>query len=687
MPAPLLRTKFFIPLPHPLLIQRPRLIESLENALRLKNRLILLSAPAGYGKTTLISDWAAANQHASTPAIFCWLSLDIDDNDLYRFWRYFIAALQTANSGIGRELVEQLASSPPPPVTQFLVMLMNDLAALQHPLVLVLDDFHVIENKAIQDSLTYLLEHLPEHIHLVLSTRADPSLPLHRFRGRSQLTELRADDLRFTIDEAAAFMKERLGVPLDRKDTELLEARIEGWVTGLQMAALSMQGRQDWRSFLDQFTGSHHYILDYLTEEVISQQPPAVQTFLMRTSIADRFCAPLCDALLDAGDIETATDGFASSQEILSYLESSNLFLVPLDNERKWFRYHHLFGDLLLARLRQLHPGLAEQLYLRASEWSEAQELGLEAIRYAIKGKHFDRAAELLEQRNQEMWAHSSVIQMRMVQDIPHEVIQRRPWLLLGRLWTLVITGQYPLVLPALNELEQAVHDRPEFQGARTILGFTAAVRAYISELQGQKANLDQLYTNAMGVLNTDRTGVGNTAGFMLGYVLYINGRFEDAEPVLFDSVKTDLADNTTNALPISMSRVGRLRAAAGKLHTCAALYQDVLEVMEKRGAWRYYLSGLMNLGLADVLLEWNDVDAAGEQALIGIVRNNDWGIPHAAASGYATQARIQLAQGQARLAMETIESGEEQVGKAVILPDARAEIDAVRVRVPARFG
>jgi LuxR family transcriptional regulator, maltose regulon positive regulatory protein len=680
MPIPLLKTKFYIPPSHPLLVVRQRLTDRLSDALQLGSRLVLVSAPAGYGKTTLLSDWVRRVQQADTPACFCWLSLDVEDNDIYRFWRYLIAALQTAHSDTACELMEQLNSSPPPPIAQLLVMLINDLANLPSPLVLILDDFHLIENKAILDSMTYLLEHLPDNMHIVIATRADPAVPIHRLRGRSQLIELRSADLRFTPQEANDFLNQRLDIELGQEEMDVLETRIEGWVTGLQMAALSMQGRQDWRSFLASFRGSHHYILEYLTEEVIGRQPAPVQAFLMQTALFDRFCAALCDAAIQL-DEDESTPSLVGSRQILAYLETSNLFLVPLDNERIWFRYHHLFSDLLQARLHLLDPGLVEQLYLRASRWCEENQLHGEAIQYAIRGKHFERAAEMLEQRNLEMWARSSVVQMRMVNDIPYEIIRTRPWLMLGLLWTCVITGQYSRALSIIVDLEQVIHDRRELPDMDKISGFAAAVRAYIAELQGQKADIGELFTNAMTVLKLDRTGIGNSASFMLGYVLYINGRFAEAERILFPGADADLNHYMTNSLPISMSRVGKIRSISGHLQSAADLYRQNLDEMEKRGVWRYYLSGLMNIGIADVLREWNDLAGAESHAQAGIHRNNDWNIPHAAASGYAVLARIQLALGNAELALETVEIGEKMVGEATILPDARFEIDSAQVR------
>ena len=338
MSTPILATKLYIPPPRPKVVLRPRLIERLNEGLHRK--LTLISAPPALAKPR----WSAnGSPVCRRPA--AWLSLDEGDNDPTRFLTYLVAALQTIAPNIGEGVLGVLQSPQPPPTESILTALLNEIATIPDNFVLVLDDYHVIDAKPVDDALTFLLEHLPPQMHLVIATREDPQLPLARLRARGQLTELRAADLRFTPSEAAEFLNQVMGLDLSAEDIAALETRTEGWIAGLQLAALSMQGHQDATSFIQSFTGSHHFVLDYLVEEVLHQQPESVQTFLLRTSILDRLCGPLCDAVL--------LDPSASGQATLEYLERANLFLVPLDNERRWYRYHHLFADLLRQRLHQ----------------------------------------------------------------------------------------------------------------------------------------------------------------------------------------------------------------------------------------------------------------------------------------------------------------------------------------------
>ena len=345
MSMPILATKLHIPLPRPQVVLRPRLIERLNEGLHCK--LTLISASAGFGKTTLVSEWAAGCERREPKVRVAWLSLDEGDNDPTRFLTYLIAALQTIVANIGAGMLSVLQAPQPPPIESILTTLLNEITTIPDNFILVLDDYHAIDAKSIDNALTFLIEHLPPQMHLVIATREDPHLPLARLRVRGQLTELRAADLRFTPAEAAEFLNQVMGLNLSAEDIAALETRTEGWIAGLQLAALSMQGHasRDVTSFIKSFTGSHHFVLDYLVEEVLQQQTESVQTFLLRTSILDRMCGPLCDAV--------ATHPAVSGQETLEYLEHANLFIVPLDNERRWYRYHHLFAELLRQRLHQ----------------------------------------------------------------------------------------------------------------------------------------------------------------------------------------------------------------------------------------------------------------------------------------------------------------------------------------------
>ena len=340
MSTPILATKLYIPPPRYKIVLRPCLIERLNEGLSAGRKLTLISAPAGFGKTTLVSEWVAGCGRPTA-----WLSLDEGDNDPTRFLTYLIAALQTIAANIGAGMLAVLQSPQPPSIESILTTLLNEITTIPDNFILVLDDYHAIDSKSVDRCLTFLLEHLPPQMHLVIATREDPHLPLARLRARGQLTELRAADLRFTPSEAADFLNQVMGLNLSAEDIAALETRTEGWIAGLQLAALSMQGHQDTTSFIKSFTGSHHFVLDYLVEEVLQQQSESVQTFLLRTSILDRMCGPLCDAVL--------LDSAASGQETLEYLEHANLFIVPLDNERRWYRYHHLFAELLRQRLQQ----------------------------------------------------------------------------------------------------------------------------------------------------------------------------------------------------------------------------------------------------------------------------------------------------------------------------------------------
>jgi len=357
----LLQTKLFIPRLRPNLVPRPRLIERIDQGLHLGHKLTLVSAPAGFGKTTLVSEWLAGCAQAPACAGIAWLSLDEGENDPARFLAYLVAALQTIAADIGEGVLAVLQSPQPPPTELILTALLNELAELADDVILVLDDYHVIDAQPVDNALTFLLEHLPPQLHLVIATREDPDLPLARLRGRGQSTELRVADLRFTSSEAAQFLNQVMGLNLSAEEIAALETRTEGWIVGLQMAALSMRGQADTAGFIKSFTGSHHFVLDYLVEEVLQQQSESVQKFLLKTAVLDRLTGSLCDALT----------GKANGRQTLEYLEQANLFIVPLDNERQWYRYHHLFADLLRQRLHQQQPDNVTKLHVRASAWYE----------------------------------------------------------------------------------------------------------------------------------------------------------------------------------------------------------------------------------------------------------------------------------------------------------------------------
>ena len=357
------------------------MIERLNEGLHRK--LTIISAPAGFGKSTLLSSWVH-QKDVSHPYRVAWLSLDDGDNDLIRFLTYFIAALQTIDNEIGREILDALQSPGGVNVDIVLTTILNEIAEFSENVVLIFDDYHVIESSQIDQVITFLLEHLPPQMHLVIASRIDPTLPLPGLRARGQMIEIRANELRFMHDEVVDFLNQIKGFDLSRHEIVALGERTEGWIAGLHLAAISIQGLKDSQAiadFINQFTGSDRYIHDYLADEVLQQQPEEIQEFLLQTSILDRLCGPLCDTVcsLRAGAHEKS-----KSQQILEALESANLFIIPLDNERYWYRYHHLFADLLLQRLQQTHQEQIPRLHNRASQWYGQNDLPSDAIRHAL---------------------------------------------------------------------------------------------------------------------------------------------------------------------------------------------------------------------------------------------------------------------------------------------------------------
>jgi len=381
MSTQILTTKLYIPTPRSGLVLREQLLQRLSQGFH--GKLTLVSAPAGFGKTTLISEWIGKEDYPAA-----WLSLDEGDSDPTRFFMYLVAALQIIEPDVGASIWNLLEAHQPPAIESLLTPLLNEIATLPRDFVLVLDDYHVLDNTEIDSALAFLIDNQPSQMHLVITTREDPRLPLARLRARRQLMELRAADLRFTPDEAAAFLNQVMGLNLSAGDIAALEQRTEGWIAGLQLAAISMQGQQDRQQFIQSFTGSHHFVLDYLVEEVLNRQPQHIQEFLLKTSILNRLCGSLCDAMLQ--------DEQHIAQNTLDSIRQANLFLIPLDNERRWYRYHHLFGDLLYKRLRQASGVDVSTLHIAASEWYEANGLEVEAFQHAAAANDIGRAERLI---------------------------------------------------------------------------------------------------------------------------------------------------------------------------------------------------------------------------------------------------------------------------------------------------
>ena len=547
MPDTLLSTKLHIPHPHRELVHRPRLIERLDAGFQ--GKLTLVSAPAGYGKTTLVSDWMTRSQ---IPA--AWLSLDASDNDLARFFSYLIAALQQIHPDIGADIqpILETDADPPDEIEPLLTALVNDIATSASRFALVLDDYHVITKLRIHRALDFLFDHIPAGMHVVIISRADPPMPLGRLRVQRELTEIREADLRFTLDEATAFLNDLMGLALSNEDVVNLEARTEGWIAGLQLAALTLQGRPDQHDQVVAITGSHRHLIDYLVHEVMSRQPEEVRTFLLRTSILEQFNASLCDAVLD--------EGRNRSKEILEKLERAHLFLIPLDYRREWYRYHHLFADFLRQRLHETQPEIVPELYIRASQWYEANGMVDQAIQHALAGDDVTRAAQLLDDNVQTFILSSAAVNrvIRWANRLPVEARSKFPRLCIYHAWALQFEYQLEAAESTLTLAETHLAEPgvlPKSFPASQITSHAAAVRVYMAL---HRAEFDRAVDLALAALralpeeDTDQVRIlrgAITLGLGIGY--FELGRMEAAYQAL------------QSALPLNQQAGSRYAALA----------------------------------------------------------------------------------------------------------------------------
>ena len=588
----LLATKFFIPPKQPNWVSRPRLMQMLDGALSCK--LTLLSAPAGFGKTTLVSDWVS---QVEQPVV--WLSLDKEDADPKRFWQYFITALQVVSQEIGAISLGMLQHGNQAPGDFLLTTLINELAAVPEPFIMVLDDFHLADMPQINEGLTFLLDHLPPQMHLIMTTREDPGLPLARLRVRAQLNEIRAAHLRFTLAEAADFLNHFLDINLTEESIKALEERTEGWIAGLQLAALSLQGSEDPQAFIASFSGSHHFVLDYLVEEVLDQQSEEMQCFLMSTAILERFCGDLCDAILPENPL--------SGQETLSRLEQANLFLVPLDHERRWYRYHKLFADLLSQRLSQSDMDAA-QLHVRASQWYDANGLELEAFEHAVSAKDIDRAEWLLIGGDVPLHFQGAMMPvLNWLASLPVDVLNARPALWVTYASVLTVAGK-PIdrVEKVIDAAESALENMPRDDKKSDLLGQVAAIRAMLAI---PKNEIDEIVAQAKLALQSldsknlaDRT----TASWALAYGYQLQGKLDAAAQAHRNSLEISRQSGNVMISLGALISLGQIAEQQYDLYTAEDYFRQALDMA---GDPPLPPAGEAHLGLARIYYEWNDLD------------------------------------------------------------------------------
>ncbi len=656
MSTPLLTMKLYVPPARPERVPRPRLIRRLDEGLRLGHRLTLVSAPAGFGKTTLLTDWIGQREGP-----VAWLSLDEQDNEAPRFWAYLIAALQTVHAELGQGALQLLRVPQPPPTQAILGSLLNEIAALaQAPfppgILLVLDDYHLVSAPQIHEGLTFLLEHQPPNLHLVISTRADPPLPVFRLRARGHLTEVRTDDLRFTPDEAATFLNSMMNLDLAPEDVQALKTRTEGWIVGLQLAAISLQGRTDARQFIATFSGSHHYVLEYLTEEVVRRQSGPLRRFLMLTSVLDRLCGPLCDALTGESD----------GDAVLADLQRRNLFIVPLDDERRWYRYHHLFADLLGNLLRKGRtPEQIHELHRRASAWYEKNGDPDGAIKHALQAVDFERAAALIEQRAQTIIAHGRLTTLlRWAEALPEALLRARPRLRLYQGWALNLSGQIDAAQQVLRETRATLQSLPPASENEALRGQLAALLTGIATQREETATVIGEARQALAHLpaadRISRARVYMALGTAYAYQDNLDlaaATWQQGRDLALEADNPFLATAAIEMLAgTQIYHQGRLRAGASSL-------QQVLDLGTTPDGKRLPFSGTAHALLAEVHLEWNDLETAAGYLETGIELLRRGGIGYGLIHTYCAKARLARAQEDAQEVVAALQTAEEALG------------------------
>ncbi len=650
MTTPLLTTKLYIPPPRPNLIPRPRLVERLDEGLHLGRKLTLIAAPAGFGKTTLATEWLYSKDKDVSSRSIAWLSLDEGDNDPARFFIYLIAALRQLDEGVGQAAQSLLGSPQMPPAESLATTLVNDIAAIPAHFVLVLDDYQLIHNTLIHDALAFLLDHQPPQMHLLIATRTDPPLPLPRLRVHGQVTEIRADDLRFTEEEAATFLNQALGLALDAEKIAALDARTEGWIAGLQLAALSMRGKGDVASFVAAFSGSNRHIIDYLTEEVLAQQPEEIRDFLHRTSILDRFCAPLCDAVREAN---------ADSQTILEHLERQNLFLVPLDDRREWYRYHRLFADFLRTELAQERSAA---LHLRAAHWFEAHDLMPEAVNHVLAHAaatgDTDEAVRVITLAGSRALSEGALVTLLGWLDaLPDEVVRADGWLASFKAWCLLMTGQSEIALSYIQSAEATLEhgDSPVDRGR------VLSLRCAISDAEGVLRMAPQALeligdadplsrTGTLFILGDAQDAVGDVAGAA--------ATFREAYHLGHKYGHQIIAAVALAHLAISINYQGRQREALAICQCGARQYADT------RGN-PLPVAGLLYVVLGELAYEANDLEGAHQYLQTGLELGQQSATTLVILYSLEALAQVQYAMGHGQEALATIQEAQTLANQA----------------------
>ena len=653
----LLTTKLYKPPARTNVVERPRLIQQLNNGL--EGRLSLISAPAGFGKTTLASEWIANNERPSA-----WLALDDGDNDPNCFLAYLIAALRTILNTIGDRAVNLLQAPQPPPPDAVLTSLINDISGVQESFILVLDDFHVINSPEVTETVNFIIENLPPQMHLAITTRRDPDLPLPRLRVRRQLTEVRPTDLRFTQSEAAGFLNTIMGLNLSEKDIEILENRTEGWIAGLQLAALSMQGRDDIAGFIKSFAGHDRFVVDYLVDEVLESLPEETRNFLLQTSILGRLNISLCDAVTERND----------AKDILNNLEQSNLFLIPLDDKREWYRYHHLFADVLYSHLEKEHPKLINTLHLRASAWYQQNDAIPESIRHSLDAGDHEHAANLIEYYWPVMdQGYQSDKWLSWARQLPGSVIDDRPAILIGYAWSVLNTGELEAAEVRLNQAEKWLNDNPDrdpwnIEGPPPSLNMfrlpsiraeIGAIRAYISQSVGDYEGTIRHCQEALREIpEDDKSGKAAAKGLM-AMAFWSKGELDKTLDAISDfNEKMLQIGNITYAISTAFA-FSNIMIYQGRLRDAVESYTKFQEILDNYNGPTMVGTGDFYMGLSELHYEKRELEELNENLEKVLEYGEDYCLPDWKYRYNVYMTRIEISDHNYDKALDHVEKAE----------------------------
>lgn len=631
----LLKTKLHIPRTRSVLVPRPRLIE-------LINRheppcFTLVSAPAGFGKTTLLSDWV--HQHQIPAA---WVSLDSADNDPVRFLSYVSAALMTVDPAVGDDALAAIQSPQSVSIDRILALVINDIAEYSGIVALILDDYQFIESEEVHQALFNVVEHLPPNLHVLLASRVDPPWPFARFRARGTMNELRASDLRFNNQETSAFLNEMMNLSLSPEEVTQLSERTEGWIAGLLMVAISLKDRADRTQFIETFSGSHRYVLDYLMEEVLENQTNELRTFLLETSILDRMCAPLCQHITGQPD----------AQEILEKIDHSNLFLIPLDDDRRWYRYHHLFGDLLRSRLKEIRSERQLELHKEASAWFEERNLINEAIHHGFEAADHDHSIQLIESHSLELVFQGGLRTLeRWLQMLPREIVEKNPRLCLAQAWVCVYTGNIGACRQALETCATTLGDMDEkMEDIDIIRGQLLGVKAYTAWFDGDITAAESSAREALTILPETDTMGRVWAAEILGAMLRTQGKFEEAQQHLLYAIEISSRAGAYHIAIDALWELSVLTYYRGQLDETMMICQQALDLANqsiREGGRRLPVVGYIFTRMALVHWARGDLDRALEDALEGTRLSERWGFMDILAMSYNALARVQSSHGE----------------------------------------